>query len=218
MPKKKPRARRKTKAETRRVLANRLRKARIRDRKRSPDGWPALGWPEFENNLSSVNRYLNADLEKEIKKKARGRKTALQVLDLGCGAGVAARELAKKVKGQAKITGTSVARLKEWTEEKNPENLEWRVAQFQKLAQKFPANKFDLIYSHNGLMHDNNLKKALENARDVLKTGGILVFNDIKSVTLPKVEGLELVSSEESSGYIAHRLKKVRINIKKFVR
>jgi ubiquinone/menaquinone biosynthesis C-methylase UbiE len=203
--KKERKPRRHTKA--RGYRAKQLKKARAIDR-----GPPGARWAHFFSDLEELKRQSKIDPLKELQKRAKTRKTTLHAMDLGCGAGHAVRELARRMP-KVKFVGTGVARLDRWENVlgENPKNLEWRVAHAQNLAKKFPANKFDLIYSHFGLLHANDLRKVLENIGQVLRPGGLLIFNESRANPLPQVNGLELVKKEAGyQGFTAYTLKKVR--------
>ena len=63
----------------RKLFGRHLMEDRARDRMRE-------GWQHFESRLKDVKFFL-ADIEGEVRKRVKGRKSPLRVMDLGCGAG-----------------------------------------------------------------------------------------------------------------------------------
>ena len=193
-----------TERTTRKLVGRHLMEDRARDRMRE-------GWQHFENRLQDVKFYL-ADIEAEVKKRLKGRKRPLQVMDLGCGAGNAAKELAEIFGDKVEVTGTGLSRHHKWTDRLggSPKNVRWRVLHAGQLARKFSKNHFDLIYSNYGIYHDVNLKQALENAREILKPGGVIIFNALEEEVVLPVKGLRKVKQAAApNGHVTFWLKKV---------
>ncbi len=60
----------------------------------------------------------------------------------------------------------------------NQKAITFRLGYAERLSKIFKLNFFHLIYSHHGgIMHANNLLKALDEARKVLKHRGMIVFD-----------------------------------------
>ena len=170
----------------RKKLAKKLRGAIERDKKKL--------WGVTSNaNLDILYFYLG-DIKKEIEKRIP-KDRSLRVMDLGCGGGYALKELAQMFGSKVELTGTGVTKNPEW---KTPfaetdKNIKWRIAHAENLAQKFPANHFDLIYSNLALSHASDIRKSLMNIKKVLRKGGIAIFNLSQNKKLPKIAGLKEV-------------------------
>ena len=200
-----PRKKSPTKTMERKLFGRHLMEDRARDRMRE-------GWQHFESRLKDVKFFL-ADIEGEVRKRVKGRKSPLRVMDLGCGAGNATKELGEKFGKKVEVTGTGLSRNYKWTEllGGTPKNVTWKVAHAAQLARKFPKNHFDLIYSNYGIYHEVRMKEALENVREILKPGGVIIFNALEEERLPAVKGLKRVKTAQApNGHLTFWYKKVR--------
>jgi ubiquinone/menaquinone biosynthesis C-methylase UbiE len=97
----------------------------------------------------------------------------LSVISIGCGSGVDARWLADN--GAAKVVGVDISSgLIDIARQKHSD-IEFRVMDMEKLD--FPDKTFDLAYSSLAIHYVDDWTKALQEARRVLKTGGLYVFS-----------------------------------------
>ena len=110
-------------------------------------------------------------------------------IDIGCGSGVfslAAAELDAGYVLSVDIDPNSVLatnKIKELYERVN-----WKVVQGSILDENFlkEIDKFDIVYSWGVLHHTGNMWKAIDNASELVKKGGILaiaIYN--KTITSP---------------------------------
>jgi ubiquinone/menaquinone biosynthesis C-methylase UbiE len=154
----------------------------------SPDPLSDAGsyqFGKFQKNAEELARLklqatIAIDAEREIWKHA-GLKPGMNVLDLACGPGFTACELAKEVADGA-VTGVDIneelifiahqAKISE-----KAENVSFRTGNLYDLA--LPENAFDFVYARFVFQHLEKPDVALSNIRKVLKPGGILCVLDI---------------------------------------
>jgi len=98
-------------------------------------------------------------------------KNGEKILDIGCGSGTFAKELATKYK-QSKITGAdaSAAVIGFARKGNNQKNLGFVTAPAEKLP--FKSSSFDVVIISHLIEHLKNPEKALKEIRRVLKDGG----------------------------------------------
>jgi sarcosine/dimethylglycine N-methyltransferase len=105
----------------------------------------------------------------------------VSVLDLGCGYGGPARQLASRY--GCRVTGLNVSRveLDEAERRTREAGLEDRVTYVQGDFHEvdFPAASFDVVWSQDSLMYGADKVQILREAHRVLKPGGVLDFTDI---------------------------------------
>jgi len=81
--------------------------------------------------------------------------------------------------------------------------ISWHVGHAEMLSRIFQSEMFHLIYSHHGILHSNNLVRALQESQVVLKKGGIIVFDlseeQKKEVEL-KLKGFKIIKSKHIFG------------------
>jgi len=109
---------------------------------------------------------------------AVGRVEGLAILDLGCGQGRFARQLAER---GGVVTGVdwsramiTAARARERT---TPLGIEYRVLDARTLARHFPDERFDLVVACMSLMDMPDLPRVVRGAHRVLRPGGRFVFS-----------------------------------------
>ncbi len=141
---------------------------------------------QFEKNAEELERLklqatIAIDTEKEAWREA-GLKPGMQVLDIACGPGFTACELANFVGETGHVTGVdineeliAVAHQAKATE--GVENVAFSSGNVYELT--LPENSFDFVYARFVFQHLENPQLALENILKVLKPGGVLCVLDI---------------------------------------
>jgi ubiquinone/menaquinone biosynthesis C-methylase UbiE len=101
------------------------------------------------------------------------------VLDIACGTGIVARNVAPRVGSQGMVIGIdlnpnmlSMARV---AAERDGLTIEWRLSPAEKLP--FPDGNFDLILCQFGLMFFTDRHAALKEMHRVLRPGGRIVLS-----------------------------------------
>ena len=109
----------------------------------------------------------------DLQQRTNGRR----LLDIGCGAGFifdAGHDLFERLEG-VDITGEMLAQVA------NRPNVAARRAPAEALP--FPDRVFDVVTCHGVLHHIEHIGQALEEARRVLRPGGIFYADEIPSVS-----------------------------------
>jgi ubiquinone/menaquinone biosynthesis C-methylase UbiE len=101
------------------------------------------------------------------------------VLDVGCGCGQAALELAERVGSQGTVLGVDIsapmlARARERQSERGLKNLTFLQADAQ--TYRFEPARFDLLFSRFGVMFFENPAAAFANLHTAVRPGGRLCF------------------------------------------
>lgn len=105
-----------------------------------------------------------------------GLKRGMRVLDVGCGVGGPAREIARFA--GVHITGITinefqVQRARKLTQKAGLEGqCEFVRGDFMKLAEQFGENKFDAVYAIEATCHAPRWEDCYSEIRKVLKPGG----------------------------------------------
>src|SRR6185295_14744570 len=102
-----------------------------------------------------------------------------QVMDVGCGCGQAALELAERVGPQGTVLGVDIsapmlARARERQSERGLENLSFVQADAQ--TYRFEPARFDLLFSRFGVMFFENPAAAFANLHKAVSSGGRVCF------------------------------------------
>ncbi|MGO8814705.1 MAG: class I SAM-dependent methyltransferase [Terriglobia bacterium] len=105
-----------------------------------------------------------------------GRHAGWRYLDVGCGVGAAAREIAGTTK--LEVTGIDIDPKQIETARNGPArtNLEFRVMDATRLD--FRDGEFDIVAASMVTHHIPNWERALSEMVRVLRTGGYLIFSD----------------------------------------
>lgn len=117
----------------------------------------------------------------------------LRILDVACGTGVLARQVALKSSPGGYTAGLDANLGMLTVAERLAPRIEWRQGMAESLP--FPDQSFDLVVSQFGLMFFNDRPRALREMLRVLIPGGqlaVLVWNDIENIPAYAIE-LELL-------------------------
>lgn len=106
--------------------------------------------------------------------------TNTQLIDLGAGYGGAARYLANKF--GCNVSCLNLSNVQNETNRRL--NLEQKLEKlvsvvhgsFEKIPE--PANKFDVVWSQDAILHSNNREQVIAEAWRVLKPGGVMIYTD----------------------------------------
>jgi ubiquinone/menaquinone biosynthesis C-methylase UbiE len=140
---------------------------------------------KFEKNAEELVRLkLQATVAIELERAAwneAGLKPGMNVLDLACGPGFTACELAKTV-GNGTVTGVDINEELIFTAHQakvseKVDNVSFFLGNIYNLD--LPENAFDFVYARFVFQHLEKPQLALSNIRKVLKPGGILCILDI---------------------------------------
>ena len=141
---------------------------------------------QFEKNAEELERLkLQATIALDTEKEAwtaAGLRPGMQVLDLACGPGFTACELAKFIGETGHVTGVDlneelIAVAHQAKASEGVENVAFSSGNVYELT--LPENTYDFVYSRFVFQHLENPQLALKNILKVLKPGGILCVLDI---------------------------------------
>jgi ubiquinone/menaquinone biosynthesis C-methylase UbiE len=140
---------------------------------------------KFEKNAEELARLklqatIAIDLERDVWKNS-GLNPGMNVLDVACGPGFTACELAKFV-GNGTVTGVDINEELIFTAHQAKASEKVQNASFQTgnlYDLDLPENSFDFVYARFVFQHLEKPELALSNIRKVLKPGGVLCVLDI---------------------------------------
>ncbi len=141
---------------------------------------------QFEKNAEELDRLkLQATIAINTEKEAwtaAGLKPGMQVLDLACGPGFTACELAKFIGENGHVTGVDlneelIAVAHQAKASEGVENITFSTGNVYELT--LPENKYDFVYARFVFQHLEKPELALSNVWKVLKPGGTLCILDI---------------------------------------
>jgi len=140
---------------------------------------------KFEKNAEELARLklqatIAIDTERDVWKTA-GLKLGMNVLDIACGPGFTACELAKAIENGT-VTGVDINEELIFTAQQvkvseKVENVSFCLGNIYDLD--LPESSFDFVYARFVFQHLEKPDLALSNIRKVLKPGGILCILDI---------------------------------------
>lgn len=155
----------------------------------SPDKLSDAGsykFGRFEKNAEELERLkLQATIAIEMERVAwaeSGLKPGMKVLDIACGPGFTACELAKATGAGGHVTGVDIneeliAVAHQAKASEKVENVSFSTGNVYELT--LPENTFDFVYARFVFQHLEKPQLALSNIRKVLKPGGVLCVLDI---------------------------------------
>jgi ubiquinone/menaquinone biosynthesis C-methylase UbiE len=110
-----------------------------------------------------------------------GLRPGMKVLEIGCGGGDLAFDIARIVGSSGRVLGTDIDQTKldlaaREAAELNLTNIEFQLAN---ITESAPAGNFDLVHTRFVLTHLTDPAQALKHVRAALRPGGIAVVEDI---------------------------------------
>ncbi|MDO8628002.1 MAG: methyltransferase domain-containing protein, partial [Candidatus Diapherotrites archaeon] len=132
------------------------------------------------------------------------------ILDIGCGKGIALRNIMEKIKGKKRkklrLSGLTLARLSEHEQAKK-EGVEIRIG---RIETKRLDSQYDLIFSIAGGLHYSQTPiKALEKTLAALKLGGIALIDSGQE------KKIEKYLEQEYPGFVYRKTSSSRLIIQK---
>jgi ubiquinone/menaquinone biosynthesis C-methylase UbiE len=132
----------------------------------------------YEHGQASGRDYYRHEFFGPVQAAMCGDVGGIRLLDLGCGTGYFAREMARR---GARVTGVDIApRMIEHAtryEAASPLGVEYRVGDAAEIATWFPAASFDMVTSCMALQDMPDVPAVLRAAHAVLRPGGRLVVS-----------------------------------------
>ncbi|MFH1239617.1 MAG: class I SAM-dependent methyltransferase [Candidatus Diapherotrites archaeon] len=147
------------------------------------------GWPAFRSELWKVEKNLQTNIVEYVQERISkfSEKTPFKVMDLGCGAGVALKELKGRHRKKIKTTGVVLRKTSGETYGGVDRLIEGDINQIN------PREKYDLIFSNAGATFYTRLKTtAFERVISWLKPDGraILEMGHMSEDTLNELKTL----------------------------
>lgn len=114
----------------------------------------------------------------DLQMKYMDLKAGNQVLDVGCGVGIQAQELAKRVGTSGKVVGTDISTIMIEVAKRKVSDSDLPIDFFvaEASSQPFPDQSFDSIRTERVLMYIPEVAKVLQEFKRLLKPGGKLVI------------------------------------------
>src|SRR6266545_1847272 len=143
---------------------------------------------------------------KELVLEMLALEKGLSVLDVGCGAGDDAREIAGIVAPQGNVVGLdySAAMIQESRLRARDSKLPVEFVQDDACAMQLPDGSFDRARADRVFVHLKEPERALAEMMRVLKPGGRIVVTDVDTGTFWRSE--EHTSELQSLAYLVCRL------------
>lgn len=159
----------------------------------------AVMWTDPHISKQLLEIHLHPDIDLASRKKATIEKTInwifeqvedkeLNILDLGCGPGLYAQQIAQK---GHKVTGVDFSKnsIEYAKEQAKANNLDIEYINKNYLELDLPKNKFDLImmiYTDLGVLLPEERIQLLDKIEKALKPGGTLIFDVLNDKDLDK--------------------------------
>jgi len=110
-----------------------------------------------------------------------GIRPGMACLDIGCGGGDLAFDMARMVAPEGRVVGTEIDEKKleiasREAKEQQLNNVEFRLSD---ISKNEPGGEFDLVHARFVLTHLTDPAQALAKMRESLRPGGIIVVEDI---------------------------------------
>ncbi|HEX6320336.1 MAG TPA: methyltransferase domain-containing protein [Burkholderiales bacterium] len=129
--------------------------------------------PEYYDSIMGPAQFepFGADLVRRLPATLRG-----DVLEIACGTGLVTRLLRERLDGSTGLVATDISKaMLDYGRAKVPGAIEWAEADACKLP--YPDERFAAVVCAFGIMFVPDKPRALEEARRVLRQGGMLLFN-----------------------------------------
>jgi ubiquinone/menaquinone biosynthesis C-methylase UbiE len=110
-----------------------------------------------------------------------GLQAGMKVLEIGCGGGDLAFDIARIVAPSGRVRGTDIDQTKLDLATREAAELSLTNIEFQlgNITESAPAGNFDFVHTRFVLTHLTDPAQALKHIRAALRPGGIIVLEDI---------------------------------------
>jgi ubiquinone/menaquinone biosynthesis C-methylase UbiE len=137
------------------------------------------GGTEGTERLRLLSRVMRATTSSLLDRV--GIRPGMECLEVGCGSGDVAFDLARRVGPQGRVVATDIDQIKLELASREAgvqqlSNIEFRLSD---ITQDNHAQEFDLVHARFILTHLPNPERALTKMRQALRPGGVVVIEDI---------------------------------------
>lgn len=157
----------------------------VADVKRYYEEW-TQGYIEGFGEVFQGSRPASTDELLEYIIQAARLEDGLRVLDAGCGVGGPAVGFAERRNLNIEALTLAQVQVEEAQKRIKAKGLEHQIkvrqGDFHHLAELYPANSFDRVLFLESLCHAEDYRRALEQAKQVLKPGGLLYIKDFYAI------------------------------------
>ena len=137
------------------------------------------GGIEGRERLRILSRVMQPTTHHALRRA--GIRPGMSCLDIGCGGGDLAFDMARMVGPTGRVVGTDIdhKKLELASQEAAEHGLSNAEFRFADITQTEPESEFDLVHARFVLTHLANPAQALTRMRGALRTGGVIVLEDI---------------------------------------
>jgi cyclopropane fatty-acyl-phospholipid synthase-like methyltransferase len=157
----------------------------VSDVKRYYEEW-TQGYIEGFGEVFQGSRPASTDELLDYLIQAARLEDGLRVLDAGCGVGGPAVGFAERCNLTIEALTLAQVQVEEAQKRIKAKGLEHQIGvrqgDFHHLAELYPANSFDRVLFLESLCHAEDYRRALEQAKQVLKPGGFLYIKDFYAI------------------------------------
>lgn len=143
-------------------------------------GLDRTGWGlSNDAGIGGLFLHMPVQIEKLIPRTLPKRGRPGRILDIGCLHGNTLYDLYRIFGNRALYWGTSLRYNKNWgaIKQKSGNAIQFKVALAETISKRFTRNYFDFIYSNMGIMHAEDVNRAIRQAKRILRKGGLLVIS-----------------------------------------
>ncbi len=135
------------------------------------------GGIEGRERLRLISRVLRPTTLDLLRRAGVG--AGMSCLEIGCGGGDVARDIAELVGAKGRVLATDIDEVQ--LEIARSESAAFANLSFQRsdITQEIPGGAFDLVHARFVLTHISDPASVLRRMKSVLKPGGLLVLEDI---------------------------------------